>query len=520
MRVGKFFCVVIGPALNIWTSVCAQTTFDCAAPATPAVVAPTILGNGSANSVSTADIQTALNNSALIQLNIGHGTLVLNAELVVNHAVLFDANGATLSGGNSHRIFHITNTGNLTYTFTLLNATIIDGSSPTQSGAGIWKPSVNEAWQAVTIRIFDSHFSNNVAIPVAQDDGGGGIYAVGAKELTIVRTTFDGNKGANGGAVYSLGSKLVNLFDTELTNNSATGTGGNPGNGGNGGAIGVDGDDRDVNLCRVRILTNTSNAFGAGFFTTSYSPSSFTRIQDSTFESNTSVATDKQVGGAYLQGTTFSIRGSTFRGNKAAGSAGIALYDEGLANNQIAPDSGDITNSTFVGNQAVGGLGGAMTIGATGGITIENVTIADNTSTCSGGCFGAGINNGSNTPITLRNTIFLNNTADNPYNPWALRYPASGSNNIQWPKVRPDPYGGQNEAAVTPGAIFADALLGAPSNNGGLTETMALLPGSPAIDAGTSTGALTFDQRGVGRVNAVDIGAFEYVDTIFADGFD
>jgi hypothetical protein len=38
---------------------------------------------------------------------------------------------------------------------------------------------------------------------------------------------------------------------------------------------------------------------------------------------------------------------------------------------------------------------------------------------------------------------------------------------------------------------------------------MALLPGSPAINAGTSVGAPTTDQRGMGRVGAVDIGAFE-----------
>ena len=39
---------------------------------------------------------------------------------------------------------------------------------------------------------------------------------------------------------------------------------------------------------------------------------------------------------------------------------------------------------------------------------------------------------------------------------------------------------------------------------------MALLPGSPAIDAGTSgAGIPTTDQRGSGRVGAVDIGAFE-----------
>lgn len=47
-------------------------------------------------------------------------------------------------------------------------------------------------------------------------------------------------------------------------------------------------------------------------------------------------------------------------------------------------------------------------------------------------------------------------------------------------------------------------------NYGGPTQTVALLPGSPAIDAGTSTGAPATDQRGARRVGAVDIGAFEF----------
>jgi hypothetical protein len=52
-------------------------------------------------------------------------------------------------------------------------------------------------------------------------------------------------------------------------------------------------------------------------------------------------------------------------------------------------------------------------------------------------------------------------------------------------------------------------LLASLGNYGGPTQTMPLLPGSPAIDAGTSTGAPAFDQRGQARVGAVDIGAFE-----------
>ena len=50
---------------------------------------------------------------------------------------------------------------------------------------------------------------------------------------------------------------------------------------------------------------------------------------------------------------------------------------------------------------------------------------------------------------------------------------------------------------------------------------MAITPGSPAIDAGTSAGAPPTDQRGYARVGAVDIGAYEFQgDAIFGNGFD
>jgi hypothetical protein len=454
----------------------AQAAFDCFAPSPPALVTPTVLGDGSAGSVTTAALQTALQNASAVRLNIGNSTLTLTQELVVSHDLILDANGATLSGGGNVRVLHVTNPNNLTYTFTLLNATVTGGATPTASGAGLWKPT-GGPWQAVTIRIFNSHFVNNVAIAAAQDDGGGGLYVVGAKELSVVGGSFDNNRGSNGGAIYSLGSKQVNLFDMQMSGNSATGTNGNPGNGGNGGAMGVDGDDRNVNLCRVRVLGNSSNAFGAGFFTVSYATSSFTRIQDSTFANNTSVATDDLAGGAYIQGTSFSVRGSTFRGNQAAGYAGLALFDGTDTMGHVVHTTGDITNSTFVGNRAVNGLGGAMSISATGNVLIENVTIAANTSTCNGACFAGGIANDATSPITMRNTIFLNSTGDNAFNPWALLHPVSGSNNIQWPQVRSGSFG-QQETAVTSGALFADALLGAPGSNGGPTETLALLSNS------------------------------------------
>jgi hypothetical protein len=57
-----------------------------------------------------------------------------------------------------------------------------------------------------------------------------------------------------------------------------------------------------------------------------------------------------------------------------------------------------------------------------------------------------------------------------------------------------------------------DAKIGTLDSNGGPTLTIALLPGSPAIDAGDTSLALATDQRGFPRPAglAVDIGAFEY----------
>jgi hypothetical protein len=69
--------------------------------------------------------------------------------------------------------------------------------------------------------------------------------------------------------------------------------------------------------------------------------------------------------------------------------------------------------------------------------------------------------------------------------------------------------------------IVADPKLGGLQNNGGPTSTLALLPGSPAIDHGANFTQQPFDQRGVPRVigKSADIGAFES-DFLFNDSFD
>jgi hypothetical protein len=519
--------LLIATAFLANTSLHAQANFDCVAPAAPVLTNPVVLGNGSAGSVSAVALQAALNVGGEIRLNIGTSTLALTQQLSITRATTLDGNGATLSGGNTNRLIDISNPQLATYTFNLLNIDLIDGNAQNadgnevaRSGGGILDDHGSEPWRAMRVRLFHVRIASSDAIQTAQDGGGGGLYVVGLKELTLVDSVIEDNSGSNGGGLYSLGTETLNLFDTTVSGNLASGTGGNPGMGGNAGGIGVDGDTRNVNLCRVRLTGNEAHAYGAGLFTTVYDQTSFTRIEDSTIASNNNSGTsNSHTGGVYLQGGPFLIQDSTFRANQATGYGGLALFDHQTGNGLITT-SGTVINSTFVGNLARTGLGGAMNISATGSILLQNLTIADNRADCAV-CFAGGIQNSPGLAITLRNSILHNNTGGNAFNPWNIRNPVAGSNNVQFPLVRPGSFG-QMEVAATPDTVFADALLAAPANNGGPTETLALAALSPAVDTGIATGALALDQRGLPRVGNVDLGAYELqpAAALFQNGFE
>jgi len=77
----------------------------------------------------------------------------------------------------------------------------------------------------------------------------------------------------------------------------------------------------------------------------------------------------------------------------------------------------------------------------------------------------------------------------------------------------------QTPVLTAPGSLSGtDPMLGAYSNNGGVTSTLALLPGSPAIDRGLALAGVTTDQRGVSRPqgSAPDVGAFERQPTVIS----
>jgi hypothetical protein len=226
-------------------------------------------------------------------------------------------------------------------------------------------------------------------------------------------------------------------------------------------------------------------------------------------------------GGIYnygIHGATLTINNSTISGNQAFQGGG--LFNDGGVTGSIAVVT--INNSTFSGNYADQYAGGIMNEGNEGGqatVTVTNSTFAGNSS-CNCNFFaGAIFNDGNAQPggatLEMGNSIFKGGLT-NPRNIFN-----------QGGVVISDGYNLTNDAGVlntnggiggfnAPGdQINTDPMLGPLQDNGGLTPTHELLPGSPAIDAGDPkfTPPPFFDQRGPGfnRVvnGRIDKGSFE-----------
>ena len=148
---------------------------------------------------------------------------------------------------------------------------------------------------------------------------------------------------------------------------------------------------------------------------------------------------------------------------------------------------------------------GAGIAAVSGQTTITNTMIANNTASWQGGGIITTV------PMTLKNTIVANNIAKNGGNPWNVKHNCTGpvtdgGKNIQFTSLNPN---SKECGAAIP---MVNPKLGALANNGGSTQTMTLLAGSPAINAGINAGCPATDQRGVTRPqgSVCDIGAFEF----------
>src|SRR5207249_128652 len=93
-----------------------------------------------------------------------------------------------------------------------------------------------------------------------------------------------------------------------------------------------------------------------------------------------------------------------------------------------------------------------------------------------------------------------------------LSYPSVGTNGYNSGTLTDSGFCLSSDRSVTlngPGSSTnTNPMLGPLASNGGPTLTMALLPGSPAIDAGDTNFCLATDQRGFGRAGTgrCDIG--------------
>lgn len=388
-----------------------------------------------------------------------------------------------------------------------------------------------------TLALYDLRITNGRdynAAGVSGDANGGCIVSFGTVALTDARVdscvaaTFNPAFNANGGAIYATDG--VMMIDSRVGCSIAGGAHGS------GGGIATPG---LLFMSSSTLYDSHANGPGGGAVTTGGFLAKYSSISGNTAEIGGAIAAAGdiaiersiiagnqafQVAGAFLANTASgyptTIRDSTVAYNFALDSFFLTACGLGLRVPAVAAP--DMTASTVSGT-----IGGIALFGDAA--TIANSTIALNSErNVYDQAYGAGLYFFSGVTVDLQSTIIASNylvRSAGPLHDDIGVGPTGGTVN-----------GANNliQAAVPPLTIPADTLNAEPmlfrlNDNGGPTLTLALMAGSPAIDAGNDAASLMFDQRGAGFARVVgataDIGAFERQepldgDRIFADGFD
>ena len=197
-------------------------------------------------------------------------------------------------------------------------------------------------------------------------------------------------------------------------------------------------------------------------------------------------------GGLYVAGGSVTIMESTFSGNTAPNDGGaIAVFGGSIS----------LVDSTLASNTA-NISGGGLYVSITASASLINGTVAYNTADTGGGIDTSG-------SVTMGNTVVANNTDTTTGPDYVGALTTDLGSNI----LGNDQSTGAGFSQPSD-QLNVNPLLGALGNHGGLTETISLLPGSPAIDSGSNSvvpPGVTIDQRGFYRfVNGTtDVGAFE-----------
>ena len=320
--------------------------------------------------------------------------------------------------------------------------------------------------------------------------------------------------GDNASQVFVITSGSVAISDLAITSGSTSSEGGGINNAG------------VLNLIGCVVAGNQANSgadnppYGGGIYN-----SGKANISECLISQNSTYSNQFEAGGGVYDSGTMTITDTTFYGNKLlpgyTGGQGDGLFIASYCSASVAGctfsqnqglyygggiylnGSLFLVNSTFAGNSC-GLEGGGIFVDATT-LTVINSTFSGNSAETGGGIYFDGNNDSGGCQIG--NCVFSGNgagTVASQYNP-VTSLGCNLSDNSSGP-------------SGAPGDILSEnPMLGPLHDNGGPTQTCALLPGSPAIDSGSNalaaTAGLVTDQRGYPRIfnGTVDIGAYEYL---------
>lgn len=477
----------------------------------------------------------------------------LNQRNVVNNPTNLSGNigSAAINTDNSHHVVVIENSQNhITHTTTLDGIAVVDGYSTVEYGAGMYCVDSQTHVCAPTLR--HMKFSNNRALGGAAIDG-----YTGNKDnmVDMFDVSFNNNYAEfRGGAIdFQMSYDDYHLYMEQVSfhHNEA---------GDNGGAIfnfisaiANGGPQNTISIIDADFIGNSSSAGGAieassrGVLTSSH-----WTFQNVKFSDNMASSWGGTIGHfAQQNGTsTMTFNGVEFIDNLSGFDGGVlnvyasfgaaahlVINNSAFINNQAERDGGainyavldqnsnlNITNTTFAGNTA-GNDGGAIWSGVVEAgpeVTINNVTFYQNSAVEAGGAFYNYATPETSPTSAFTNTIIWGNTA--PIGAQLHNHSNFAAATIDHSVIE----GGCPLNSQCNDLIVADPLLGTTGYHGGPTQTAPLMMGSSAIDVADNNSCAATDQRGLDRpadgdgdgFSDCDIGAFEWVDLIFMNGFE